>query len=128
MTDFEKVSKWLKENKDIDVKLGQITSYMSPTNTIFIHHNFRLDKNGLFALLHEAGHSLQPSEKEDKFGPNRYKNVCDMEKPKEFKMLRFLNEVDAWERGWNLATELGIEINKRDWLKIKEEALQTYYV
>ena len=39
--------------------------------TIFIHHNYDLTKNGLYALLHEVGHSLQPP---TSVGSNSYKN------------------------------------------------------
>jgi hypothetical protein len=39
-----------------------------------------------------------------------------------------MNEVDAWDRGLNLANELGIFINKEEWGKEKEIALLTYYV
>jgi hypothetical protein len=129
MTDFQKVSKWLKENCDVDVKLGQTTSYIGGSvRTIFIHHNYNLEKNGLIALLHEAGHAIQPSEDEDIFGPSRYKVVDDLEHPKEFKMLQFLNEVDAWDRGESIALELNIQLDKKRWTKEKEEALLTYYV
>ena len=59
MTDFQKVSQWLKENCDVDVKFGQTTSYIGGSvRTIFIHHNYNLEKNGLIALLHEAGHAI----------------------------------------------------------------------
>lgn len=129
MTNFEKVSNWVKENHGVDVVLGQMTLFMGHREKrIFIHHNYNLEKNGLFALLHEVGHVLQPAHENDKFGPNRYKTICDIEKPKKWKMLQFMNEVDAWDRGLSLANELGIEINMKHWTASKEEALETYYV
>jgi len=129
MTNFEKVSKWVKDNYDIEVKLGQMTCFMGHSvGRIFIHHNYNLEKNGLIALLHEVGHVMQPSQDEDKFGPNRYKTVCDIEKPKKWRMLQFINEVDAWDRGEALALELGIELDQSRWTQQKEEALETYYV
>jgi hypothetical protein len=39
-----------------------------------------------------------------------------------------MNEVDAWDRGERLAEELGIQIDKKEFSKSKEEALLTYYV
>ena len=48
MTDFQKVSQWLKENCDVDVKLGQTTSYIGGSvRTIFIHHNYNLENKKL---------------------------------------------------------------------------------
>ena len=112
---------------DVDVKSANYTAYVNngQTKTIFLHHNYNLEKNGLIALLHEAGHSLQP---EGEYGPNHYKNVDDMERPKEFMMYQFMNEVDAWNRGLSLAQELGIEIDKKRWQREMEESLLTYYV
>ena len=51
MTNFQKVSQWLKDNCDVDVKLGQTTAYIGgSTRTIFIHHNYNLEKNGLISI------------------------------------------------------------------------------
>ena len=59
MTDFQKVSKYVKDDLGIDVKMGQITAFMGHKNkTIFIHHNHNLKKNCLYTLLHEVGHAL----------------------------------------------------------------------
>jgi hypothetical protein len=121
---FQKVVDYLK-GREIYVQLATSTNYFGGgVNLINIHHRYNLEKNGLFALLHEAGHSLQTS---DEFGPNHYRRVDDMDKPKEFNMYRFMNEVDAWDRGERLAEELGIRLNKKDFVKSKEEALLTYY-
>ena len=126
MTDFQKVSNWVKDNCNVDVELGNMTAFLGHrSGKIFIHHNYNLEKNGLIALLHEVGHALQTDEQ---YGPNHYKNVDDLEKPKEFKMYQFMNEVDAWNQGLWLAQELGIEIDKKRWQKQMEEALLTYYV
>lgn len=129
MTDFEKVSQWVLENYDVEVDLGQMTCFTGhETKFIFIHHNFNLEKNGLFALLHEVGHAMQESYEENQFGANRYKKVCDLDHPKKFKMLQFMNEVNAWDNGLALAKELDIQIDMKAWTKAKEEALMTYYV
>lgn len=120
--DFQKVVNFLKE-KGVYVYLSNSTNFFG--NTINIHHKYNLEKNGLFALLHEAGHSLQTSED---FGPNHYRKIDDTEHPTKFNMYRFMNEVDAWDKGENLAKELGIDFNRKDFLKQKEEALLTYYV
>jgi len=126
MKNYQTVVNYLK-TIDVGVKSANYTAYVNngQTKTIFLHHNYNLEKNGLIALLHEAGHSLQP---EGEYGPNHYKNVDDMERPKEFMMYQFMNEVDAWNRGLSLAQELGIEIDKKRWQREMEESLLTYYV
>ena len=92
---------------------------------IFIHHNYNLEKNGLYALLHEAGHVLQD---DTPYGSNHYKKIDDDEQPKKYKMYQFMNEVNAWDNGYELANKLGIQLNKKEFHKQKEEALLTYYV
>lgn len=125
MTDFEKVSNWIFEKKGVEVKLGQITCYFGGKfNRIFIHHNFNLEKNGLFALLHECGHVLQPKGSE---GINRYKAIDEERFPKKYRMHRFFNEVDAWEKGLQIAEELGIQLDMKAFNKIKEDSLKTYF-
>ena len=121
---FQKVVDYLKE-RGIYVQLSTSTNFFGGgVNLINIHHRYNLEKNGLFALLHEAGHSLQNTEV---YGPNHYKRIDDGEQPTKFNMYRFMNEVDAWDRGERLAEELGIQLNKKDFVKSKEEALLTYY-
>ena len=122
---FQKVVDYLK-GRGIYVQLSTTTNFFGGgVNLINIHHRYNLEKNGLFALLHEAGHSLQNT---DVFGPNHYKRIDDTEKPKQFNMYLFMNEVDAWDRGEALAKKLGITLDKKAFHKCKEEALLTYYV
>jgi hypothetical protein len=121
---FQKVVDYLK-SRGIYVQLSTTTNFFGGgVNLINIHHRYNLEKNGLFALLHEAGHSLQNTEK---FGPNHYKRIDDDEHPIKFNMHRFMNEVDAWDRGEHLAQELDIRLDKKEFFKSKEEALLTYY-
>ena len=81
--EFQKVVDYIKTKKGVDVKLGQITSYMGPFNRrIFIHHNYDLRNNGLIALLHEVGHVLQPP---TNVGVNSYKNIDIDVHPKEYE-------------------------------------------
>ena len=124
-TNFQKVVDYLK-GRGIYVQLSTTTNFFGGgVNLINIHHRYNLEKNGLFALLHEAGHSLQNT---DMFGPNHYKRIDDSEQPTKFSMHRFMNEVDAWDKGERLAEELGIQLDKKAFFKSKEEALLTYYV
>ena len=123
---FQKVVDFLKLY-DVNVMIDSATYYIQTEDekTICIHHNYNLEKNGLIALLHEAGHVLQ---NDDVYGPNHYKRIDDMEKPKEFNMYQFLNEVDAWRRGEELIEVLDLEVEPKRWYEQKEEALLTYYV
>ena len=124
-TNFQKVVDYLK-GRGIYVQLSTTTNFFGGgVNLINIHHRYNLEKNGLFALLHEAGHSLQNT---DMFGPNHYKRIDDSEQPTKFNMHRFMNEVDAWDKGERLAVELGIQLDTTAFFKSKEEALLTYYV
>jgi hypothetical protein len=120
---FQKVVNFLK-NQSISVELSNSTCYIGNSDNakIYIHRRYNLNKNGLYALLHEAGHFLQPH---GKYSANHYKNVDDCEQPTKFNMYQFMNEVDAWDRGLNLANELGIFINKEEWGKEREIALLT---
>jgi hypothetical protein len=43
-------------------------------------------------------------------------------------MQRFINEVDAWDKGIIIANMLGIEIDEKEYEKEKTNALMTYFV
>ena len=118
---FKKVSDYLKEKFGIDVLLGQITAFMGSKNKkIFIHHNHNLEKNGLYALLHEVGHVLQNDE------DNYFKTIDEDKHPYQFKYYQYLNDEDAWEKGLDFAYDLGLQIHEDDYYKIAEESLLTY--
>lgn len=118
---FNKVSNYLKDKFGIDVLLGQITAFMGIKNKkIFIHHNHNLQKNGLYVLLHEAGHVLQ----NDK--DNYFKTIDEDKEPKKFKYHQYLNEIDAWKKGLDFAYNLGLQINEDAYYKVQEESLLTY--
>src|SRR6056300_940141 len=125
-TDFQKVVDFLKLY-DVNVMIDCVSCYIKTDDeqTICIHHNYNLEKNGLITLLHEVGHVLQDNQK---WGPNHYKNIDDMENPKEYNMYQFMNEVDAWNRGLEVAKQLNIPIDRERWGKQQREALLTYYV
>lgn len=121
---FQKVVDFIKEEKGVTVTLGPVTNYHQSAKEITIHHNHNLEKNGLYALLHEAGHALQP---ETATGANLYKAIDDEEYPRQFAMYQFLNEKDAWDNGVMIAGHLGLEINARDFNKLREHCLLTYF-
>ena len=121
---FQKVVDYIKDRKGIEVQLSQSTCFMGHfTRVINIHHNYDLNNNGLFALLHECGHTLQPA---NNVGVNAYKNIDSDEHPKKFVLGRLMNEIDAWDKGLEIANELGLSIDIKQWNKEREEALVTY--
>jgi hypothetical protein len=123
--DFKSVADYIFAKKHIKVSLANSTSFSGHFNrNISVHHNYDLTRNGLYALLHECGHALQPP---TSIGTNSYKLIDEDEKPREFQMGRFLNELDAWDRGLKIANELNIEINMKQWNLVKDEALLTYW-
>jgi len=118
---FKKISDYLDSEFGVSVLLGQITAFMGHKNKkIFIHHNHNLEKNGLYALLHEVGHLLQ----NDK--DNYFKTIDEDKEPKKFKYHQYLNEINAWERGLIFANKLGIKVNMKEWVKVQNESLLTY--
>lgn len=123
-TQFQKVVDWIKKEKGVEVRLAKGTHYDSYNKRIFIHHNHNLEKNGLYSLLHEVGHSLQP---ETKTGANLYKSIDDLEKPIHFAMYQFINEQDAWNKAVEVASLLNLTINPRAFNKLKEECLLSYF-
>jgi len=121
---FQKVVDYIKRERGVEVVLGSSTCFDSYSKIITIHRNHNLEKNGLYALLHEVGHALQP---EKNTGANLYRSIDDTEKPIHFAMYQFINEQDAWNGGIKVADKLGLEINVRDFNKLREEALLTYF-
>jgi hypothetical protein len=122
---FQKVVDYIGNLKGIEVSLSNSTCFMGHFNRqIFIHHNYDLNENGLFALLHECGHALQPV---NNVGCNAYKNIDNDDHPKEFMMGQFLNELDAWNKGWDIAQKLNLKINVKQFEKEKQLALLTYF-
>jgi hypothetical protein len=124
--EFQKAVDFIYNKMGVKVVLSTSTCFLGhEIKIINIHHAYNLEKNGLYALLHECGHALQPV---TNTGVNRYKNVDDTLYPKKFSMQRFINEVDAWDKGISIANMLGIEIDEKEYEKEKTNALMTYFV
>jgi len=123
--EFKRVADYILALKNIKVSLGHTTEFTGHFNRqIFIHHNYDLRKNGLIALLHECGHVMQPP---TNIGVNAYKNLDEAEYPNNYKLGRFMKEVDAWNQGIEIANELGIQPNPKMWESEKKKALLTYF-
>lgn len=126
MSQFNKLKSYL-ENNGVKVEITTDTNYVQPTQTINIHHRYNMEVNGLYALLHEAGHWLQ---NDDISYTQNLKNQFYRSIDSDIKtsMIMFMHELDAWNRGEQLAKDLNIEINEKLFEKSKQEALLTYYV
>lgn len=123
-TQFQKVVDYLKDEHGVEVTLGQMTSFLGHyQKKIMIHHNYNLEKNGLIALLHEAGHVLQ----EPNGSANFYKSIDDEDQPRKFAMYQFINEQNAWDNAVKLMKELELDIDSNDFMSLREEALMTYF-
>jgi transposase len=121
---FKRVSDFLISELGISVKLGNCSRFIRSQKKIIIHRNHNLEKNGLYVLLHEAGHAFQP---ETYTGANLYKAIDDTRFPIKFAMYQFFNEQDAWNKAIEIAETLKIKIDARAFNKIKEDSLLTYY-
>ena len=106
--DFTKISKFLKEEKGVTVKLGETTEFLGPfTREVIIHHNYDLRNNGLYMLLHESGRVFQPFST---------KPTLDKETHREEYITRkILSEIETWKLGRNIARKLKISINDKKW-------------
>jgi len=123
--DFQKVADYIYNKLGIVVSLGDTTEFLGYFDRqIIIHHNYDITKNGLFALLHECGHALQPP---TNVGVNSYKNLDKNKYPTNYKLGRFIREVDAWNRGYEIARKLNIPIDMKEWEREKTKTLLTYY-
>jgi hypothetical protein len=131
MLQFEILKNWL-EKEGCEVKISTMTNFVSAKmtstgkDTINIHHNYNKEKNGLYSLIHEAGHFLQKSDELyiQYMVKNQLNSIDDDVKA---SMLVFMNEIDAWNRGEKLASDLGLNIDYKSLNKNKNEALLTYY-
>ena len=102
----------------------QMTNYMGHfTRVINIHHNYDLNNNWLYALLHECGHTLQPA---NNVGINAYKNIDSDEHPKKFVLGRLMNEIDEWDNGLQISKEFGLKIDISAWEREKENDFFSY--
>jgi len=77
----------------------------------------------LYSLLHEAGHAYLRDSKyfvQRKEGLKRYRRSYRVDVLRE--------EIMAWENGYNLAADLGIPIDTKEWNKFRTSSLFKYIV
>ncbi len=105
--DFNKVSRFLYEEKGIVVKLGETTEFTGHFNRqIIIHHNYDLRHNGLYMLLYESGRVFRPVSS----------NLVDKNThPAEYLTSEVLEEIKIWGIGRRIAKQLNISIDDEKW-------------
>lgn len=125
MNSVNKVIDFAKNELDVIVKLNaESTCNIRSQKVIFMHFNWNMEKNGICVLLHEIGHALQPDEITCVEAIGKYE---DGEISKEDVYRSVWNEeVDAWERGEQLAKELDLDIDWDRFNKMKRKGLNSY--
>lgn len=127
MTRFEKIKNWTNElgftvhfsNQDY-VLFDEKKIFLNPTQTSL---------NLIYAFLHECGHIILSKEKNYK----RNFKILDEAfidgrrmRGQLFKYKQLKEEMIAWERGFELAKELGIKLNKVNYDKYAARCFMTY--
>ncbi len=87
----------------------------------------------LYALLHECGHLLiqQNNVKYEENYPtqarmNQFFTNKQIERSKDYRVETLIEEIEAWNRGTNLAKRLGIFINEKNYRKLANECIYSY--
>ena len=78
----------------------------------------------LYSLLHEIGHLIEHQNKT--WYKKKYKGLNYNRGSKIFKISFIFGEYSAWEVGLRLAKKLDIEVNEKNFLRIKSACLFTY--
>tara|TARA_B100000676_G_C17925005_1_gene757640 strand:- start:152 stop:631 length:480 start_codon:yes stop_codon:yes gene_type:complete len=117
---IQTVVDYLEDECDIAVEFGGKLNAFFYDDELITISNRQSPTSKLFTLLHEAGHYLL-REQYDQFPvrPNK-------REPKSYRIDVLHEEFLAWDRGLELASELGLMINDEDWRKITHKHLYDY--
>jgi antirestriction protein ArdC len=114
------VEKWL-EAKGITLRWSNNHSYDPETNEVFVSRQGS-DKNVFYTLLHETGHAIQYNMRT----PPSFTNYDPDVKTLVTMYHNMSEEIDAWQRGYDLAKRLKIPINQKDYDKYAAKYVATY--
>ena len=117
---------WCAKRKiEVIFKYNIRSEYHPNKRKIFINGSEEL-YNQFCTILHECGHSIIidknlkiPNINKSKYGIKSYLNE---------NLLIFKEEVFAWEKGIELAKNLGIEFDIDDYISFRDKCLQTYNI
>lgn len=123
------VIKWCYA-RHVTVEFRNLPSKYLPSSKKIVINKRSSRKHQLMILLHECGHHLIDS---SPVATKRYKNGWDAEDPKILKTFThridvLAEEIEAWDRGWNLALRLGVltESNRQAFDKVRTSMLKSY--
>jgi IrrE N-terminal-like domain len=125
VADLQSVVNWC-EARGINVQFAKKVAAVFDQNTRTITVSSRLSPDRqLHVLLHECGHVLVGDNPRFAAG---YPTI-----PEKGEKLNFSNrlacleeEIEAWNRGWNLARRLGLRVDPLGFEKTRTECLRTY--
>jgi len=107
--DLEKVRKFLDEN---NIKL----SFTDYDDNYIDHHQDEIvvyrgqsKKHKLFTILHEIGHYF-----------------LELHFDEETKATTIIQEVLAWDRGFDVSAALNLDIDEDEWKKLMESSISKY--
>jgi hypothetical protein len=104
----------------------EVGGFCREDKVITINSSLRCEKR-LFIMLHEAGHMLLA---EDDGYDQRFPALIEQPYGNKFTQANAVdvvrNEVLAWEKGLELANNLGIKINLDKWNKFRKTNLHDY--
>lgn len=128
---FERIERFLLEEYNIEVVYDHNTSdaYYDSARIIEINNRQNIPSR-LHSLLHEAGHACLRNEKRRvSFGANfpfMRKHGSSKRGDKNHRVDVVREEVLAWERAYEVAVQLGIDIDQDLWCKHRKDSLITY--
>jgi len=127
---FWEVTQWA-ESRGIDVIIDNEyeDAYWSDVKQITISSKNKIE-NRLYSLLHECGHALIRTNKDNfsKQYPAHAEVNYDKRKTnsRKYKVSVLEEEVEAWKRGLRLARRLKIHVNEEKYNKLKTKCLMSY--
>ena len=128
---FKRIERFLLEEFDIEVVYGHELSdaYYDSARIIEINNRQNIPSR-LHSLLHEAGHaSLRNEKRRVSFCTNfpfMRKHGSSKRGDKNHRVDVVREEVLAWERGQDIAMQLGIDIDQDLWSMHRKNSLITY--
>jgi len=125
------ITAWAKTRGYAVYGKWEIDAFYDKDKEIVYSLSTKNKKNQLYSLLHECGHALafESEGYKNRFptmAARRFKTAKVNPRTNTFKVEGIIEEYDAWQRGFKLATRLGIEVDKKDYDKYASRYVMTY--
>lgn len=125
---LKKIEEWLNKKGFSLVLMGNTFDWMDFYNKDVYISTRQSKENQLYGLLHECGHVLiQSSPKYENRYPVINKTNKKLRSTNNFKLEILKEEIEAWDRGKQLAKRLGIKINEKKFDKLSVKCLKSYF-